>query len=122
MEGYDNCLHFVEYGDLVTNPKQTMKAIYEFLGEEYFEHTFANLENLHRENDLEIYGLSDMHEVRSVLKSTAPDPKEILSENILSKCKGTEFWRTITSEYEEDEIPNDDDIGEDCNSSFLIGV
>ena len=130
-EGYDHCLHFVEYNDLVNKPEETMKAIYEFLGEDYFEHTFNNLENLHRENDQQIYGLADMHEVRSVVKSTSPRPEEVLSENILSKCKGAEFWRTIVDNFE-DEIDIDDDEFEmdtldnsestsDCNSSFLIG-
>jgi sulfotransferase len=129
MEGYDHCLHFVEYKDLIDKPEETMQAIYDFLGEEKFEHTFVNLENLYRENDQQIYGLSDMHEVRPVVKSTASKPEEILSQNILSKCKNTEFWRTLVSEYEEEEMFDIDDTdilnskntGQDCNKSFLNG-
>lgn len=86
-------LHFIEYQDLVQRPEQTMKAIYEFLGEEYYEHDFNSLENQNRERDVITYGLKDMHEVRRELKSTAPDPKEILPEQILVKCEGAEFWR-----------------------------
>jgi sulfotransferase len=130
-EGYDHCLHFVEYKDLVNKPDETMKAIYEFLGEEEFEHTFDNLENPHRENDLQTYGLADMHEVRSVVKSTAPDPKEVLSENIISKCQNTSFWRSLVDNDDEFDADIDDDFEldlesktestSDCNSSFLIG-
>ena len=111
-ERYDHCLHFVEYRDLVNNPKSTMKAIYEFLGEEEFEHTFDNLKNPHRENDLEIYGVADMHEVRSVVKSTAPDPKEVLSENIISKCQNTPFWKSLTDNDEESEVESSEKTSE----------
>jgi len=104
MEGYDNSIHLIEYKDIVNNPKETMEKIYEFLEEEPFEHTFDNLENINRENDGKIYGFADMHEVRPELKSTSENPNEILSEEILEKCKGTEFWRINEIEDEtEDE-------------------
>ena len=111
MEGYDHCLHFVEYKDLVNNPQETLNKIYEFLDEEPFEHTFDKLENPHRENDLQIYGLADMHEVRPVVKSTAPKPEEILSPEIITKCQNTEFWRELTSDLDDDfDQDFDDDI------------
>jgi len=116
MDGYDHCLHFVEYKDLVNNPQETLNKIYEFLDEKPFEHTFDNLENPHRENDLQVYGLADMHEVRSVVKSTAPKPKEILSPETLVKCENTEFWRELTSDLD-DEIDIDIDFEEDTYES-----
>lgn len=93
QQGYKDRFYFVEYQDLVNNPKETLKKLYDFLEEDSFDHNFENLQNTNRENDLRTYGLSDMHEVRSELKSTAPQPSEILSENILNKCKGMDFWR-----------------------------
>ena len=106
MEGYDNSIHLIEYKDLVNNPKETMEKIYEFLGEEPFEHTFNNLKNVNRENDGMIYGFADMHEVRPEVKSIASNPEEVLSAEILEKCKDTEFWRIIESteeDFEEEE-------------------
>jgi len=103
MEGFDHCLHFVEYKDLVNNPKETMEKIYEFFGEKPFKHTFKNLKNPHRENDSMMYGLADMHEVRPELKSTSKDPKKILPPEIIEMCQNSEFWRNISS----DEIDND---------------
>lgn len=47
MEGYDSCLHLVEYNDLVNNPQETMQKIYEFLDEDLFEHSFDNLSLIH---------------------------------------------------------------------------
>lgn len=95
IEGNQKCLHFIEYKDLVSDPEGTMRKVYEFLGEEYFEHDFNSLKNLHKENDAEVYGISDMHDVRSEVKSTAPNPEEILPESILQRCLNSEFWRNL---------------------------
>ena len=92
-QGFSDRIHFVEYKDLVNNPGETLKSLYEFLDEEYYEHTFDDLGNQNQEQDLKTYGLADMHQVHSKLESTAPDPSEILSKNILNKCKGMDFWR-----------------------------
>jgi sulfotransferase len=113
MEGYDNSIHLIEYQDLVNNPKETMEKIYEFLGEEYFEHTFNNVENVNRENDEKIYGFADMHEVRQEVKSIAKRPEEILSEEILEKCKNTEFWRVL--ENTEENYDNDEESDEETD-------
>jgi sulfotransferase len=94
MEGQTkDRLHLVEYKDLVSKPQETMNKLYEFLGEEKFEHDFQNVENVHRERDLMTYGLADMHEVRSEVKNTAPSPEKVLPKEVLDKCAGVDFWR-----------------------------
>lgn len=95
MEGKQKSLHFIEYDDLMNNPEETMRKIYEFLGLEYFQHDFSKIENKHKENDAEVYGLNDMHDVREALGKTSPDPRDILSEKTLERCKGLEFWRNL---------------------------
>jgi len=92
-QGFGDRFHYVEYKELVQRPKETIKKIYEFLEEESFEHTFSNLENQNREEDMNTYGLNDMHEVRPELKSTSKDPKTVLSKEVLQKCKGMDLWR-----------------------------
>jgi sulfotransferase len=109
MEGYDNSIHLVEYCDLVNNPKETVEKIYEFLGEELFEHDFNKLDNINRENDAQIYGFADMHDVRSTLESVSKNPEDILSPEILEKCKDTEFWRIINSDFED---TNEEEVSE----------
>jgi sulfotransferase len=99
-EGKEKQIHLIEYNDLINNPNETMKKIYDFLGEEYYQHDFTNIENIHRENDEMVYGLKDMHNVRKTLGKTSIDPKNILSENILSKCSGAEFWRNLNFDPE----------------------
>jgi sulfotransferase len=91
-------MHFVDYNHLVDNPKKTMEDIYDFLGEDYYDHDFDSLSNTHRENDLNTYGLGDMHEVRSKVKKTSPSPSSVLPEEILNlyeqNKRQLEFWGT----------------------------
>ena len=63
---YPNMCHFVRYNDLVTNPEEEIKKIYEFMDEPYFNHRFIDLDQIN------INGLSyndnvvgkDMHTVK----------------------------------------------------------
>lgn len=98
QQGHLDKIHFVEYKNIVNHPQETLNSIYEFLGEESFEHTFDNLENQTREQDLQTYGLSDMHEVRKKLKSTSANPKDVLTSEILEKCRNTDFWRRLNTQ------------------------
>ena len=47
MEGFKaqkrDKFHFIDYNDLVNNPQKELDSIYDFLGEESFEHSFDNL-------------------------------------------------------------------------------
>ena len=108
-KGQQNIIHLIEYDDLINNPKETMEKIYDYLNEKYFDHNFQSIENLHRENDQEVYGVSDMHEVRRSLDKISADPKDVLSEKILEQCKDTEFWRNV-SDFDPTIENGDDDI------------
>lgn len=99
MEGRQRQIHFVEYDDLINHPQETMRKLYDFLGEEYFEHDFTNLVNQHKEDDSSVYGFADMHDVRETLEKKSIDPREILSPAILERCVGSEFWRNL-EDYE----------------------
>ena len=89
-------MHFIDYNDMVSNPEQVMEDIYDFLGEEHYEHTFDGLSNIHRENDLNTYGLGDMHEVHSKLEKTSSSPESVLPKEILDlyeqNKQSLEFW------------------------------
>jgi len=91
-------MHFVDYNDLVDNPEKIMEDIYDFLGEEFYGHDFESISNIHREDDLLTYGLSDMHQVRSKVKKTSPPPASILPEEIIDiyeqNKRRLEFWGT----------------------------
>jgi len=48
---YPDICHFVKYDDMVTNPEQEFRKIYQFMGEPYFNHNFEN------PSDVEVNGL-----------------------------------------------------------------
>jgi sulfotransferase len=99
-QGKEKNVHLIEYDDLINQPEETMRKIYDFLGEEYFQHNFESIENIHRENDQLVYGLPDMHDVRSTLGKVSAKPEDVLSEATLEKCKNAEFWRSVNNLYE----------------------
>ena len=43
---YKDICHYVKYDDIVTNPEQEFRKIYEFMGEPYFNHRFNNLDQV----------------------------------------------------------------------------
>ena len=95
--GHGDKFHYVDYNDLVTDPQTELNKIYTFLGEELFEHSFDNLSNQHREDDLTTYGLGDMHEVHSKLEKTSSDPSEVLPASVIKLYNDNketlEFWK-----------------------------
>ena len=95
--GHSDKFHYVDYNDLVTDPQTELNKIYTFLGEESFEHSFDNLSNQHREDDLTTYGLGDMHEVHSKLEKTSSDPSEVLPASVIKLYNDNketlEFWK-----------------------------
>lgn len=56
-------LFFMEYDHLVKNPGVVMRQIYDFLGEEWFEHDFSNVEDSWDEFDNQAR-ISGLHTVR----------------------------------------------------------
>jgi len=95
--GHSDKFHYVDYNDLVDDPQGELNKIYTFLGEDSFPHSFDNLSNQHREDDITTYGLGDMHEVHSKLEKTSSDPSEVLPSSIIelynSNKETLEFWK-----------------------------
>ena len=96
-EGHSDKFHYVDYNDLVDDPQGELNKIYTFLGEDSFPHSFDNLSNQHREDDITTYGLGDMHEVHSKLEKISSDPSEVLPSSIIdlynSNKESLEFWK-----------------------------
>ena len=126
MEGRQKQLHFIEYDDLMNNPDETMRKIYEFLNEEHFNHDFSKIDNIHKEKDAEVYGFPDMHDVRNNLGKISASPEDILPESIYHQCQNTEFWRNLNDSFDTEEINNSDDnsvenLFTEDNTTKIIG-
>ena len=90
---FRHMFHFIEYNDLVSNPKRVLNDLYDYLEIEKFDHIFEGLEsNIPRENTIGIY---DLHTVHPKLEKKSVDPRSIFSEDTIRRYSGLEFWRDL---------------------------
>jgi len=90
---YSDFIHFVEYKDLLQDPQKTLNKIYDFLEQDYYEHDFENIKSTEYLNDFEIYGIKDLHRVRTRLECVSKNPEDVLSNYILEKYQNMNIWR-----------------------------
>jgi len=84
-----NKLILIEYDQLCKAPEQTMRSVYHFIGQEYYDHDFNNIESNWDSYDSEI-GIK-LHEVKRKVEHT---PRNfILPPDILHKYANMEVWR-----------------------------
>lgn len=84
-----NMLMLIEYNELCKNPEQILRSVYNFIGEEHYEHDFNNVEGSWDEYDAEI-GIP-LHQVRRKVEFT--QRQFILPPDILQKYTNMEVWR-----------------------------
>ncbi len=80
----------VDYEALTKNTLDTMKRIYEFLGEPWFEHDFENVEDSYDEFD-EQAKIEGLHTVRRKVEYIARKP--ILPEDLWQQYSRSSFWK-----------------------------
>jgi sulfotransferase len=76
--------HFVAYDDLVSKPEKVVEAIYQFLEIPKFPHRFENLKWKLMPNESEVFGIPNLHEIRSKIDRSKTDTS-ILSEYVQRK-------------------------------------
>ena len=84
---YPDICHFVKYDDLVAQPEQEFKKIYQFMGEPYFNHKFENLQQVEvngMKYDDTIVG-KNMHNIRSVVRKVNNPYIDKIPERIRQK-------------------------------------
>lgn len=91
--GHAKSLLFIEFDDLTQKPAETLRKIYAFLGEENYEHNFVHVEQVSREDDVNVHRIPGLHTIRPTV---APVPKralEILGPALAQKYSNAEVWR-----------------------------
>lgn len=96
QNGYNfapECFLFVEYEDLVRDPKTELARVHQFLGLPEFEYDFNNIDgSTVSEDDENLHGHAGMHDVKPVLeRQHNQDPRELLKHHYATFCQG-EFW------------------------------
>jgi len=84
---------FVEYEDLLADPKGQLARIHEFLELPAFEYDFNNIDgSTVAEDDEQLHGHAGMHDVKPVLAAQhKQDPRELLKSHYGTFCQ-PEFW------------------------------
>jgi sulfotransferase len=82
-------LLYVEYDTLVKDPLGTMKQIYDFLEEEWYEHDFDNVEDSYDEFDSQAK-IKGLHTVRRKIEYMSR--QSILPPDIWQQYGPTSFW------------------------------
>jgi sulfotransferase len=77
--GFADRMHFVRFEQLTQNPGPTLRAIYDFLGEPWFEHDFNNVAQVTAEDD-RVFGFPDLHTIRAKVEPVPIRWPEILGE------------------------------------------
>ena len=88
--GWEPQMHFVRYEMLTAKPAETMAAIYQFLGEELFQHDFENVAQVTTEDD-RVYGFAHLHTIRPQVQAQPPSWPSILGSHA-DKYKNQEIW------------------------------
>jgi sulfotransferase len=83
-------IHLVEYDDLAKNPEKVMRRLYKFIGKDYFNHDFNNVEATYDEFDQDV-NLPGLHTVRN--KVEFQHRKMILPPDIQMRFKNMEVWK-----------------------------
>jgi sulfotransferase len=83
-------LFMIEYDLFVKSPEETMRSIYKFIDEPYFEHDFSNVEDSYDEYD-EDFQAPGLHVIRRKIEYTERQP--IIPPDIWKSVQGMEVWR-----------------------------
>jgi sulfotransferase len=82
-------LMLIDYETLCKNPEGMIRALYNFIGEEYYQHDYNNVEASWDEYDAEI-GM-DLHKIKRKVEFIQRET--ILPPDIITKYSNLEVWR-----------------------------
>jgi sulfotransferase len=91
--GFKDRMHFVHFEKLTASPAATMAAIYEFLGEERFDHNFEHVEQVTTEDD-SVHGFKNLHKIRPKVEPQDPSWPSILGD-AAAKYTDASFWKNM---------------------------
>lgn len=91
--GLGNRMLLVPYEGITTNPEAWMMKIYNFIGEEYYQHEFNNIKQIYKEND-EFFGWGDdLHTIKEgPIEYRPSDALNIIGQEWVDKLKLSNIW------------------------------
>ncbi|MEI8337658.1 MAG: sulfotransferase [bacterium] len=89
--GFKDRMLFVDFDKLTSDPKVQIKRIYDFFGEEYFEHDFNNVKQVTWEDD-SVHGFANLHSIRPKVEKKAAQWPSVLG-NFAEGFGKLNFWQ-----------------------------
>ncbi len=88
--------HVIRFEDLTSNPLATLKKVYDYIEEPYFEHNFENVAQTTQEDDSQFLFYGD-HTIRTKIEPLRPDYKEVLGKEVAQRIKdhNQEFYQAF---------------------------
>ena len=91
---YRDCLHIVDYDDLVGNTDLEVEKIYEFLNVQPYKSDYESIQGNPLFVDIDwSYDLIGMHNIKSGVRKSETSPEEVLLEGQLKQFKELTFWK-----------------------------
>jgi sulfotransferase len=84
QRGFADRMHLVRFERLTEDPRETLRAIYAFLGEPPFEHDFQHVEQVTSEDDA-VHGYVNLHVIRPRVTPVVSRAVELLGEGLVRR-------------------------------------
>ncbi len=83
-------LHIIQYDQLAKNPKVIMRKLYDFIGEDWYEHDFNNVDTKYDEFDTDM-NIKGLHHVRKTVEFK--ERPTILPPDVFNEYEKLDFWK-----------------------------
>jgi hypothetical protein len=92
---YRKMFHFVEYENIITNPKAEVDKIYDFLEIPKYNHVYENITDPSGISENSLTGIKNLHKIRPNIQKKSRNPQNVLLPETIRRYSGLEFWRNI---------------------------
>lgn len=75
----------IEYDNLINNPSNELNKINAFLSVQDFKYAFTNINDVNVHEDEAVFGIKEMHKVRSSINKKEVKPENVLSDYVINK-------------------------------------
>jgi sulfotransferase len=83
----------IEYDDLVSNTQNVLNQIYDFIKIDRYTHDLENIQKLEVDDEWSVGDPITLHKVGKTITKSKTNPENILSDFMIKKYSGMEFWR-----------------------------
>ena len=91
QRGWNKKILFLRFEDLTTQPADTLKKVYQYLGVPEFKHNFDKVTQVTQEDD-QVFGIAGLHEIRPKVEPLQNDYLNILGRDVVQFVQANYGW------------------------------